>query len=98
MSQAVTVEKDRSPEWTAADATRLINDPVLKECFDAYEKALVERAIEAPARDDDARTRCMMAIQTLRRVRKHLDRLIFDGKSAAMQAADNIATGEDQWS
>tara|TARA_B100000686_G_scaffold101906_1_gene109124 strand:+ start:4365 stop:4643 length:279 start_codon:yes stop_codon:yes gene_type:complete len=91
------VDNDRSPEWTAADASRLANDPVLQECFDAYEQALIERAIEAPARDDDARLRCLMAVQVLRKVRKHLDRLIFDGKNAAKQAADSLASNKDRW-
>jgi len=82
---------DQAPEWRAADAERLLNDALLKEAFEAYEKALVDRAIEAPARDDEARTRCLMAVQVLRKVRKHLKSVVYDGEKAA-KAADDIAT------
>ncbi len=82
---------DQAPEWRATDAERLLNDALLKEAFDTYEKALIDRAIQAPARDDDARTRCMMAVQVLRKVRKHLESVVYEGKKAA-QAANDIAT------
>lgn len=81
---------DHDPQWRATDAERLLNDALLNEAFDAYEKALIDRAVAAPARDDEARTRCLMAVQVLRKVRKHLDSVVFDGRKAA-KAADDIA-------
>ncbi len=84
---------DRDPEWRAADAARLLDDALLKEAFAAYEHALIDRAVAAPARDDEARTRCLMAVQVLRKVRKHLEKVVHDGKKAA-RAAEEIAAGD----
>ena len=81
---------DRDSQWRAADAERLLGDALLKEAFDAYEQALIDRAVAAPARDDEARTRCLMAVQALRKVRKHLEKIVYDGRKAA-KAADDIA-------
>ncbi len=85
---------DRSPEWRAEDAQRLLDDDLLKEAFAVYEKALIDRALAAPARDDEARTRCLIGVQVLRKVRKHLEKVVHDGKKAA-KAAKDIAKDEN---
>lgn len=77
----------------AEEAERLLREPMLNEAFEAFEQALLNRALEAPARDDDARRRCLDAVMTLRRVRGHLRSVINDGKAAAYNAANDIANG-----
>lgn len=84
------------PKFDAGDAKQVLENPVFKKAFDAFEKALFERAVEAPARDDDARMRCMMAVQVLRNVEKQLRRIVYDGKTAAI-AADEIASGKSRY-
>lgn len=84
------------PSFDPGEAKQILDNPVFKKAFNAFEKALFERAVEAPARDDDARMRCMMAVQALRQVEKQLRRMVFDGKSAA-KAADEIAGGKSRY-
>lgn len=79
----------------AEAAHRLANDPLLKEAFAEFDKALDDRALAAPARDDDGRRRLTDARMTLRKVQKHLEKIIFEGKAAAEKAARDI--GGNRW-
>ena len=51
---------DRSPEWSAADANRLLEDPVLKDSFKHYEEALINRAVFS--KDDAEKCRLLDAV------------------------------------
>lgn len=75
----------------AEEAARLLRDPLLKEAFDTFELALMNRALEAPVRDDEARRRCLDAVTTLRKVRGQLEAVIKGGQAAAHNAAMEIA-------
>jgi len=85
---------DRSPEWSAADANRLLEDPVLKDSFKHYEEALINRAVSS--KDDAEKCRLLDAVHVCRMVKQHLLTTIFDGKRA-VKAADEIASGENRW-
>lgn len=80
-------------EIRAEAAKRLLNDPLLNEALDMFEKSLMEKIVTAPARDDEGRARCAYGLQALRHVRKHLRRVIADGKMAAINAANDVAKG-----
>lgn len=87
---------EQDPQWRAEDAKRLREDPILNEAFSMFEKALLDRAIEAPLEDDEGRMRCMMAVQVLRQVRRHFDKIVFDGNKAA-KVAEDVASGKSRW-
>jgi hypothetical protein len=57
------------------------------------EAALLEKIIQAPARDDEGRRLAAFALQAARKVRQHLRMVIADGKTAAINAANDIADG-----
>lgn len=78
----------------AEHAERLLGDPLLNEAWAELERALVDKIVEAPARDDDGRTRCAYGIQVGRKVRQHLHKIIQEGKSAAIRAANDIAADQ----
>lgn len=82
---------ERQARAEAAD--RLLRDPLFNEAFDTFELALMNRAIEAPARDDEARRRCLDAVNVLRKVRSQLRSVIAEGKTAAHNAANDIGSG-----
>jgi hypothetical protein len=79
---------DRQARAEAAD--RLLRDPMLVEALDAMEAALLEKIVQAPARDDEGRRLAAFALQSARKVRKHLHAIIADGKTAAINAANDI--------
>lgn len=76
----------------AAAAERLLADPLLAEALDEFERTMVDKIAETPARDDDGRTRLAFGIQALRKVRKHLKLVIQAGKVAALNAANDVAS------
>jgi hypothetical protein len=80
---------DRQARAEAAD--RLLRDPMLVEALDAMEAALLEKIVEAPARDDEGRRYAAFAIQAARKFRRHLASVIAGGKTAAINAANDIA-------
>lgn len=82
-------EIDRSAR--AEEAERLLNERLLKEAFDVFEKALLDRALKAPARDDEGRRLALQGVQVCRKVRGHLSSVIKEGKIAAANAARDIA-------
>ena len=82
---------NRDPAIKGADAERLLNDALLKEAFDALDKAFDERALACPAKDDEGRRRLMDARVILRKVEGHLKKVAFEGKKAAQHAAKDIA-------
>jgi len=88
---------DRDPVIEAGDADQLLNNRLLREAFDTFDKALDERALAAPVRDDQARQRLIDARVTLRKVEKHLRNIVFEGKRAADKAAKDIAPYERRW-
>jgi hypothetical protein len=55
-----------------------------------WEAALLEKIVQAPARDDEGRRLAAFALQSARKVRKHLHAIIADGKTAAINAANDI--------
>lgn len=82
----------------AEQAERLINDKLLIEAFDKFEQALLDRALQAPARDDEGRKLALQGVQVCRKVRSHLDAVIKEGKIAAINAAKDIAPAPPtQW-
>lgn len=80
----------------AEAAARLLADPLLSEAFATFEQALLARALEAPARDDDGRRRCLDAVMTLRKVKANLESVIAGGKTAAINAARVVAPDPEQ--
>lgn len=83
--------EDKGVDVKAAEAQRLLNDPLIQEGFELYERALIDRAVYS--QDDAERCRLMDAVHVCRMVKKHLQTTVFDGKKAA-KAADEIASGE----
>jgi hypothetical protein len=73
------------------EAARLLASPVLKRIWDEYERELLERALAAPARDNEGRQNCLTAITILRKIRERLESKKFDARKAANDVAE---TGE----
>ena len=85
---------DQSAEWVAHDAKRLKDDPILQGAFKQLERSFLDQAVNCDREDDDGRMRCIVGVQVVRQIQKHLDKLIFDGNKAS-KIATNVAKNID---
>lgn len=88
----MTDEHDKMVD--AAEAGQLLDSRVFRTVMEEYERALFERALEAPTRDDEGRYRCLTAVTVLRKIRSSLESKKFD----ATKAADDVAKSDsNRW-
>jgi hypothetical protein len=69
----------------AAQAQRLLTDPMYVESFKALEAQLIQAWIASDPRDVDGRERCFQAIHANRKQRDYFASFINDGKLAQAQ-------------
>ena len=82
---------DQDVEWRANDAKALLENPLLKDIFEQYERSLLDRALSTS--DDQEKIRLLVGIEVCRMVKRHLAQNVFDGKIAAKLSAE-IANGQ----
>ena len=72
----------------ALNAQRLLDDELLKECFDTLEKVYSEELFTTGVRDNQAREALYIAVNVVRKVRNHLNIIVQGGKLAQKQLDD----------
>ena len=69
----------------AAQAHRLLTDPLYVESFNALEAQLIQAWIASDPRDTEGRERCWLAVHANRKQRDYFASFINDGKMAQAQ-------------
>ena len=69
----------------AAQAQRLLTDPLYVESFNALEAQLIQAWIASDPRDTEGRERCWLAVHANRKQRDYFASFINDGKMARAQ-------------
>jgi hypothetical protein len=69
----------------AAQAQRLLTDPLYVESFNALEAQLIQAWIASDPRDTEGRERCWLAVHANRKQRDYFASFINDGKMAQAQ-------------
>lgn len=68
------------PESRARQAQRLLDDPLLKEAFEAAEAEYIKQWRSSPVRDTEGREHLYVMLRSLERVKGHLESLAATGK------------------
>jgi ribonuclease HI len=69
----------------AAQAQRLLTDPLYVESFNALEAQLIQAWIASDPRDADGRERCWLAVHANRKQRDYFASFVNNGKMAQAQ-------------
>jgi hypothetical protein len=72
------------------DAKRLLDDPLLKEAFDAIEQEFVDQWKKAPVRDVEGREKLWLMLQLLNKVHSHLEAVMASGRLAEATLAQRL--------
>lgn len=67
------------------EAKRLLNEPMLKEAFDAVETALIDAIKRVDVGAEKAQKDLIVTLQLLGKVKKYMEDVMATGKMAALQ-------------